>query len=93
MLQEVEGGTDSCATDIYWVKGRDIAKHLTMHKTGVQSKESSQMSTVPTLRNSDKEDPAENAEALGDGGATKRKDPVSLSHNKRGGPPNTHTEV
>lgn len=88
MLQEVEGGTDSC-----WVKGRDIAKHLTMHKTGVQSKESSQMSTVPTLRNSDKEDPAENAEALGDGGATKRKDPVSLSHNTRGGPPNTHTEV
>lgn len=52
-----------------------------------------QVSVGPKLGNSDEEDPAENAEALGNGGATEQKDLVSLNHNIRGRPPNTHTEV
>ena len=47
---------------------------------------------MPRLKHSNKEDAAENAAALGDGGATVQKDPVSPNHKKRGVPPHTHTE-
>lgn len=52
-----------------------------------------QMPTVARLRNSDKkDDPAENLEALGAGGAMIQKDPVSLNLNGRGFPPHIHIE-
>lgn len=92
LLQLGEGGAGSCAPGIYQADARDVAKLLTVHR--FQNKVTwLQRSIVPTLRNSDKEDPAENTEALGDGGAMIWKGLVSLNHNKRGFPPNIDVEV
>lgn len=92
LLQLGEGGAGSCAPGIYQADARDVAKLLTMHR--FQNKVTwPQRSIVPRLRNSDKEDPAENTEALGGGDAMIRKGLVSLNHSKRGFTPNIRVEV
>ena len=85
LLQLGEGRPGSCTTGSYWVEAGDVAKHLTMHAS--QNRVIwSQMSTVPRLRKSEKEDAAKYAEALWDGGAPVQKGSVSLNHNTSGFP-------
>lgn len=52
LMVVTNGGREGTATGIYWVRDRDTAEHLTMHRTAPNTKNYwSQMSIVRRVRN------------------------------------------